>query len=725
MASQPPTLPTAALAGASAKARIDQIAVRLILVPDGARDASQPTKLSGTVAGQNPDGSLNIKTDKGDVRILLKDKGSLPQGFKIDIEIPAGRNPQQANIRASEPTPAPVQPSQPQPAPTLAQTIAEQPTAPVKINPETGKPYVAPQTPVATDPRIDPKAPTNTAAPLPLPTKLQPETLQGVISSAELKAIVDKSLPLPIAGGPLQAGQMIRLLPVPPNSLPQNIVETLAKPISVPEMIANLVQQIENIPKDQTQLRTTLITMLSRLDFSALTSAKITPQTPLGAPPSLPPSGIIPTAITSPVTPTPPITMPLVAANGSPLPVLPQTSQPIQTPLMQPHTQLIAKIDTLIQSIGLPTPFKPLAGNAPAPQMPSSMSLFNPSKSVDGQIMTFQNQPSSLPTSLQMPSIGQSNPTNIIPLPSTPVSPSQVLGFTNNGLPILSVPLPNTGLTQIYTMQFKADNVTAGSPVFIALDPVSTKPTQVLFIQNADGTLSLDQNLSKTTLNGWINSGTWDSMDDLLQNLTHLSPAHAQSFAQMMPSPAQPHTLPALSLFFLALMRSGDTDGWVANEAVSLMRQMGKADVLRSVTSDIAVAGKLENMQLPQDWRMTMLPMFWENQIHKAPLYYKHLPDDNDKDGADAKKRRKLRFLFDLNMSRMGGVQVDGFMQSERLDLILRTKSPLSRPMQTEMKRIYAGAMEKSRLTGDLSFQFKPEQWVDLSQIQEKTGLHA
>lgn len=336
--------------------------------------------------------------------------------------------------------------------------------------------------------------------------------------------------------------------------------------------------------------------------------------------------------------------------------------------------------------------------------------------------MAFQNPSSPLPVSLKPLA---NVPSNVTPLQNTPVSPSQILGFTQNNLPILSVPLPNTGLTQIYAMQFKADNVVAGSPIFIALDPVSTKTTQVLFIKAADGTLSLDQNLSKTTLNGWINSGTWDSMDDLLKNLGHLSPTHAQSFSAMIPTPAQPSTMPALSLFFLSLMRSGDTDGWIANEAVTLMRQMGKADVLRSVTSDMGVASRLENMTLPQDWRMTMLPLLWENQIHKAPLYYKHLPDDADKDGAEAKKRRRLRFLFDLNMSRMGGVQVDGFMQSERLDIILRTKSPLSRPMQTEMKRVYAGAMEKSRLTGELSFQFKPEQWVDLSQIQEKTGLHA
>ncbi len=700
MASQPPTLPAAALAGASAKARVDQVAVRLIFVPDAARDPSHPSKLSGTVTGQNPDGSLTIKTDKGDIQILLKDRGSLPQGLQIEIEIPAGRNPQQANIKASETAPPLPQPSSSQPPPSLGQVVVEQQTIPVKINPDTGKPYIAPQTPVSTEPKATANIPTQ----LPLPTKLLPETLRDVISSAELEVTIDKSLPLPIAGGSLQTGQMIRLTPVPPNGLPQNIFETLAKPLTIPEIISNLVQQIETIPKEQTQLRTTLITILSKLDFSVLTAVKPSLPNPLPvinmtSSPSQP-SGMVP--------PTP-LTTPSVPLSAYPL---------------QPHTELIAKIDRLIQSIGLPTPFQKMTDHLPSPQIPSSMSLFNPSKSVDGQIMAFQNPASLTPV---IPSIATQP--NLALTPNSPISPAQVIGFTDTRLPVLSVPLPNTGLTQIYTMQFKADNVAAGSPIFIALDPASTKPTEILFVQAADGTLSLDQTLSKTTLNGWINSGTWDSMETLLQNLTHISPQHAQSFTQMMPRPAEPHTMPALSLFFLSLMRSGDTDGWVGNEAISLLRQMGKADVLRSVTSDIGVAARLENMQLPQDWRMTMLPLLWENQIHKAPLYYKHLEGDGGKDGADAKKRRRLRFLFDLNMSRMGGVQIDGYMQAERLDLILRTKSPLSRPMQTDIKRIYAGAMEKSRLTGDLSFQFKPEHWVDLSPTglnsQEKTGLHA
>ena len=634
MSFQPPTLPPTMIAGASAQAKIDQIIVRVINLPENIRGGATPTKLSGTVTGQNTDGSLNIKTDRGELRILLNDRGNLPQGLKIEIEIPAGRNPQQASIRTNDaPQPLPI-------PPTLQQAIQQQPQKPQQ--------------------------------------QIDPETLGKIIVTTQSRAAADIApAPIPIAGGALQAGQMIRLLPIPPADLSQEFQATLTKPLPLPLLISGLVDTIENLPASQNQLRANLIGTLSRLDFSGLQSN----------------------------------------IENSGLHSLPPQSS-LQTPLM-------LRINTLLQSVGLPPAFIQTKQNGThqpnqaltLASSPQPLSLFNPSKSVNGQVLSFQPTNSSLPLS---------TPINSLP---TPVSAAQVLGATPTGLPILSIPLPHTGLTQIYTMQFGANNITAGTPVFIALDPTSTKGAQSIFIQSDDGLININQAISKPALSGWINSGTWESLDDLLKNMAHITPANAHSFSQMIPNPLQPNSMGALSLFFLALMRSGDTDGWVANETVNLLRQMGKSDLLRNVTTDMAMTSKIESLSYPQDWRMTLLPMLWENQIHKLPVYYKHMPDDGNKDEADAKKRRKLRFLFDLNLSRMGGVQVDGFMQSERLDIILRTKSPLSPPMQSQMKRIYAGAMDKSRLTGDLSFQFKPEHWVDFGADfagnHEITGLNA
>lgn len=508
MSSQPPTLPPSMIAGASAQAKIDQIMVRIINLPENIKGGTTPTKISGTVSGQNSDGTLNIKTDKGDVRILLNNKGNLPQGLKIDIEIPAGRNPQQASIKSSDMS---------SPPPTLQQAVQQQPN---------NTPPPIPQKPAQ---------------------QIESETLGKIITSSQTRAAPDIAPPpIPIAGGALQAGQMIRLLPIPPADLSQELQTQLAKPLPLATLVSGLVDTIENLPVTQNQLRLGLIQTLSRLDFSGLQS------------------------------PLPNITSPL---------------SPLQIPLMM-------RINAVLQSAGLPPAFVQTNLNgklqpnsplslAPAPQ---ALSLFNPSKSVDGQVLSFQPINSAAPVSIPstQPSI------------TSPVSAAQVLGATQSGLPVLSIPLPHTGLTQIYTMQFGANNIKAGTPVFIALDPTSVKNANSIFIQSADGLINLNQPLSKSVLDGWINSGTWDSLDDLLKNMTHIAPANAHSFSQMIPNPVQPNSMGALSLFFLSLIRSGDTDGWVANEAIGLLRQMGKSDLMRHVTSDLSLTSKLNPCLCPK-----------------------------------------------------------------------------------------------------------------------------
>jgi hypothetical protein len=124
-------LPPSVLAQLSARNVGQEIAVRLISLPDTLKSADAPTKIAGTVAGQLPNGSLQVQTERGIVTMLLKDRGSLPQGQQIEIEIPAGRNPQQASIRTAAPPPPQQSPQSPYgPPPSLPQTIHASPIAP-------------------------------------------------------------------------------------------------------------------------------------------------------------------------------------------------------------------------------------------------------------------------------------------------------------------------------------------------------------------------------------------------------------------------------------------------------------------------------------------------------------------------------------------------------------------------------------------------------------------
>ena len=77
----------------------------------------------------------------------------------------------------------------------------------------------------------------------------------------------------------------------------------------------------------------------------------------------------------------------------------------------------------------------------------------------------------------------------------------------------------------------------------------------------------------------------------------------------------------------------------------------------------------------------------------------------------EKKPKRRLRFLFDLNLTRMGMSRLT-VLQSSRFDLIMHqnTIEPAdAKSDETTLRR----CSRESNLTGDLSFQFKPENWVD------------
>lgn len=129
----PPIPPSvSAISGASAQAKIDQISVRIIAIPDAMRNrpsGSGTLRVDGVVNGQNPDGSVSVKTDQGVVILALKDKGTLPQGLHITVDIPAGRSAQQAMITVTN-----AQTNSPTNSPTSSPPITPS-TPTVTVNP--------------------------------------------------------------------------------------------------------------------------------------------------------------------------------------------------------------------------------------------------------------------------------------------------------------------------------------------------------------------------------------------------------------------------------------------------------------------------------------------------------------------------------------------------------------------------------------------------------------
>ena len=252
-------------------------------------------------------------------------------------------------------------------------------------------------------------------------------------------------------------------------------------------------------------------------------------------------------------------------------------------------------------------------------------------------------------------------------------------------------------------MQFAPNNLAIGAPVIMS--PLPTVMPKTSFVPFALG--------NAMPLSEWAQPAAWESLQNLITTVGHYSPLLAQNMIHTLPNAMQPQNLGALATLFVAMLRNGQIDEWIGDSATNLLKQTGKIDILRALAGDTGMVAKLETAPLPNEWRATIFPFWHNNEVHKLPLYYKNWRDDNEEQ-EERDRRKKTRFMFELKLSRMGQVQVDGFMQREKLDMILRTRSPIGINMQESLRKLYYKAMDRSNLSGELTFQFKPEQWVSI-----------
>ncbi len=309
------------------------------------------------------------------------------------------------------------------------------------------------------------------------------------------------------------------------------------------------------------------------------------------------------------------------------------------------------------------------------------------------------------------------DPTNLgtpqkqhIPSTSSPATlHARVIGITPQHHPVLSVALPGLagGDGAPYLLQFPTGTLPVGTQVELLPQTMVSPATPATF---PDAALPLHTAL----FSGWL----WPAFDDAFDILntasaTQLGSAATQSLAKILPSPANPAQMGAAILFFVAAIRSGDIGGWMGERTLNSLKRDGLrgSNALEKIARDVTGLSRLASEPLSQDWRGLPIPYVWQNEIHKMHLYYRHQGGD-EKDTPEDKKDRSTRFIFDLHLDRIGDLQLDGLMKDPRLDLILRTRTPFARSMQTVMRQKYLDILESGKLQGDLAFQTRTDQWV-------------
>ncbi|MGH6940886.1 hypothetical protein [Hypericibacter sp.] len=143
---------------------------------------------------------------------------------------------------------------------------------------------------------------------------------------------------------------------------------------------------------------------------------------------------------------------------------------------------------------------------------------------------------------------------------------------------------------------------------------------------------------------------------------------------------------------------------WPSAELRQALQSAGRPELAAKLEQGFAeLARAAPSTSQDGQWKTIVLPLLDEQALHQARLAIRRDPGKGDqpKDGKPA----SVHFLLDVELSRMGAMQLDGLVRGKRFDLMLRTHKPLDSTMQNEIQRLFAEAKSVTGITGEIYFQ--------------------
>ncbi len=202
---------------------------------------------------------------------------------------------------------------------------------------------------------------------------------------------------------------------------------------------------------------------------------------------------------------------------------------------------------------------------------------------------------------------------------------------------------------------------------------------------------------------GPLSPAGWPAFDEAVEILQQTDPQAARQILQHLP---QPGPQLALSLFLLvSATQSSSLRDWLGEKTAKALERAGRAGLLDRLEDDLA--GMKSEVRMPSggDWLGLQLPLLLDQRIERIRLTMRRPPQDERERAM--RDREGTRFLVDLEMSRLGPLQLDGLVKraSRRFDLIIRTHAALAGDIRRDITGIFCRSLEGFGMTGTASFQ--------------------
>lgn len=355
-----------------------------------------------------------------------------------------------------------------------------------------------------------------------------------------------------------------------------------------------------------------------------------------------------------------------------------------------------------IQQVQLPPPqaaatAKPGQAQAPATQVKTTAAQAQPIVQAKAMVVAAPatpqpapSAPQAAPTAQQSVQVGQSvqirvlpeTPAKAAPLPQAPASnfvqtvQARVVAHTSGGQTMLETAMGKFALAWPQGVPRPAEGARLALEVTL---PQLAKTAAAEMPLKSGAALSRD----------------WPSLKDAIKVLAE----HDPGLAKRVLDEGFPRPGPRLATQVLSFLSGERTDAraMLGNEIAGALDRAGRTDLLQRLDADLKEMQRQANA--PGDWRAAYVPVWDGQNLSQMRLFSRR------ETKKDAKGRKVERFVVELDYSEFGAVQVDGLMTKPKLDLILRTHTPIPADMRDEIEVVYLEGCTLAGLAGQIWFQ--------------------
>ena len=197
-------------------------------------------------------------------------------------------------------------------------------------------------------------------------------------------------------------------------------------------------------------------------------------------------------------------------------------------------------------------------------------------------------------------------------------------------------------------------------------------------------------------------SQEWTALRQAIQALSQTNAGIAQAVLDnVVPQPGP--KLAATMLFLVAALRGGNVRGWLGDDASRALERSGAERLLRRLSGDFTALQRLAH-DGAGEWRAFFIPIY-DGTFNQLRLFVHNHTNSGAGDEAEDPGER---FVVEVDLSRLGAIQLDGLIRKRRFDLILRSRTPLPEAMRNDITRIFTSAAEAGGLGGHITFQALP-----------------